>query len=85
MLIFHTQFLGILIVDTVTWANHIDPLISQLNSACYAIIAVKGMLSRKALRILHFTYVHSVIFCGVIVWANTANGIKIVRTKKQIK
>jgi len=57
-----------LIDDTVTWDNHIDPLISQLNSACYAIVAVKGMLSRKALRILHFIYVHSVIFCGIIVW-----------------
>ena len=41
----------------------------------------KGMLSRKALRILHFSYVHSVIFYGIIVWSNTPNGMKIFRKK----
>ena len=33
----YTKFLGLLIGDTLTWDNHIDPLISQLNSACYGI------------------------------------------------
>ena len=78
----YTNFLGLLIDDTLTWDNHIDPLISQLNSVCYAIRAVKGMLSRKALRILHFICVHSVIFCGITVWCNNPNGIKIFRIKK---
>ena len=39
----------------------------------------KGMLWRKALRFLHFSYVHSVKLCGIIVWGNTHNGIKILR------
>jgi len=41
------------------------------------------MLSRKALRILHFSYVHSVIFYGIIVWGNTPNVIKIFRILKK--
>ena len=41
------------------------------------------MLSRKALRILHVSYAHSVIFCGIIVWGNTPNGIKIFRILKK--
>jgi hypothetical protein len=51
--------------DTLTWDNHISQLISRLNSACYAIAAVKAMLSRKALRMLYISYVHS-----HILWQN---------------
>jgi len=36
----HTEFLGLVVDDTLTWDNHIDQLISRLNSACYAIRAV---------------------------------------------
>ena len=50
----HTKFLGLLIDDTLTWDNHTDQSISRLNSACYAIRAVKPMLSRKVLRMLNF-------------------------------
>ena len=62
----YTKFLGLVVDGTVTWDNHIDHLISRLNSAYYAIRAVTAMLSRKALRNLHFSYVHSVIFYGII-------------------
>ena len=54
----YTNFLCLLTDDTQTWDNHIDQLISILDSACYAITAVKAMLSRKDLRKLHFPYVH---------------------------
>jgi len=64
----YTKFLGLVVDDTLTWDNHIDQLISRLNSACYAIRAVKAMLSRKALRMLYFSYAHSVISCSIIFW-----------------
>jgi len=47
----YTKFLGLVVDDTRTWDNHIDQLISRLNSACYAIRAVNEM-SGKALRTL---------------------------------
>jgi len=55
----YTKFLGLVIDDTLTWDKHIDQLISRLNSACYAVTAVKAMLSRKALRMQYFSDVHS--------------------------
>ena len=51
----YTKFLGLVIDETLTWDNHIDQLISRLNSVCYAITAVKAMLPRKALRKLYFS------------------------------
>ena len=56
----YTKFLGLVIDDTL-WDNHIEQLFSRLNSACYIIRAVKAVLSRKALRMLYFSYVHSII------------------------
>jgi len=47
--------------DNLTWNHHMDQLISKLNSAHYAIRAVNAMLSRKGLRMLHFSYVHCII------------------------
>jgi len=64
--------------DTVTWDNHIDNLISQLNSACHAITAVTEFLSMKALRILHFLCT----LCGIILCGNTRNIITIFRIEK---
>jgi len=71
--------------DTLTWNNHNDQLISRLNSACYVIRAVNAMLSRKALRMLYFSYVHSIISYGIIFWGNTPNSIKIFRMQKSLK
>jgi len=77
----YTKFVGLVVDDTLTWNNHIDQLIS--NSACYAIRAVNAMLSRKALRMLYFSHVHSIISYGIIFGGNTPNSIKIFRMQKQ--
>jgi hypothetical protein len=68
--------------DILTWDNHIYQLISRLNSACYAIRAIKAMLSRKALKMLDFSYVHSIISYGIILGGDTPNSITIFRMKK---
>jgi len=62
---------------------HTGQLISRLNSVCYAIRAVTAMLSRKALRILHFPYVHSIISYTIILGGNTPNSVKIFKLKKK--
>jgi hypothetical protein len=70
--------------DTLTWDNHTDQPISRLNSACYAISAVKAT-SRKALRMLNFPYVHSIIPYGIILGGNTPKSIKIFRMGGELK
>ena len=85
LMLTYTKFLGLVIGDTLTWDIRIDQLISGLNSACYAIRAVKVMLSREASRMLHFSYVHSVVSYGIIFWNNAHLSIKIFRMPKKIK
>ena len=81
---FHTQSFWVWWLLTLTWANHIDQLISRLNSACFVIRAVNAVLSRKALRILYFSYVHSVISYSIMFWENTLNSTKIFRIQKKV-
>jgi len=82
----YTKFLGLVIDDTLIWNNYIDQLISRLNSACYAIRAVNAILSRKALWMLYFLYVHSIISYGIIFGGNTPTSIKIfIMQKKSFK
>jgi hypothetical protein len=57
----YTEFLGMVVDGTLTWNNHNDQLISRLNSACYVIRTVNAVLSRRALRMLYFSYAHSII------------------------
>jgi len=54
-------------------------MISRLNSACYAIRAVNAVLSRKALRMLYFLYIHSIMSYGIILGDYALNSIKIFR------
>jgi hypothetical protein len=81
----YTTFLGLKVGDNLPWNNHIDHLISKLNSACNAIRAVNAVLSRKRLRMLYFSYVHSIISYGIIFWDNSPDGIKIFRIPKKKK
>jgi hypothetical protein len=76
----YTKFLGLGFDDTLLWDNHIDQPISRQNSAFHTIRAVKAMLSRKALRMLYFSYVHS---SGIMFGGNTPNIIKIFRMQQQ--
>jgi len=78
----YTEFLGLMIDDTLNWDNLIDQLISRLNPACYTVRAVRAVLSKKALRMLYFSCVHSITSCGMIIWSNAANNIKIFRMQK---
>ena len=55
----YTKFLDSVTDGTLTWDNHIDQLISRLNSACYTRRAVKAMLSRKALEYILLMHILS--------------------------
>jgi len=79
----YIKFLGLVVDDILIWDNHIGQLISRLNCACFAIRAVKAMLSRKALRMLYFSYALSVVSYGIKFCGNTPNSIKIFRMQNK--
>jgi len=78
------KFLGLLVDDTLSWDQHINQAASKLSSACYAIWTLTPLLSKNALRMLYFSYAHTIISHGIIFWGNSSNSIKIFRQQKKI-
>jgi hypothetical protein len=66
----NTRFLGLIINNTL-WKGHVDWLMSKLSSACYAIRAIKPYMSQETLRMIYFSYFHSVMTYSIIFWGNS--------------
>jgi hypothetical protein len=81
----HIKFLGVNIVNTLSWKTHIDSLLPKLSSACYAIRAVKSYVNQETLLMVYYAYFHSIIRYGVIFWKNSSYAIHIFRLLRIIE
>jgi len=77
-----TYFLGSVINSTLSWKDLITRLTSKLNKACYAIRAIKSFMSLGLMKMIYYSYVHSVISYGIIFWGNSHISDSIFKIKK---
>jgi hypothetical protein len=61
-----TKFLGPIIDSTLSWTDHITVLTSKLNKTYYALRAIKPFMSLDVMKMIYYSYVHSVISYGII-------------------
>jgi hypothetical protein len=66
-----TKFLGMAIDDSLSWKDRIAAITSKIHKACYSIRTVKTFLSKEILRMVYFSFVHSVLSYGIIFWGNS--------------
>ena len=73
---FHISHNSLFIINQA----HIDQMMSKLNSACFVIQTIQGMMSQETLRMVYCAYVHSVMSYGIILggkpttlWENFQN------------
>jgi hypothetical protein len=59
--IFNTKFLALTLDNTFTWKNHIDIIVPKLSSVCFTVRAVKPFVSQESLRMVYFSYFHSIM------------------------
>jgi len=78
-----TKFLGITIDRSISWKEQISELTSKLNKACYAIRAIKPLLSLHVLLSIYFAYFHSVMTYGIIFWGNSHLSSNIFKIQKR--
>ena len=57
----NTKFLGLTIDNTLLWKEHIADVTSKLNGACYALRAIKPCMILDVLRMVYFSYFHSIM------------------------
>jgi hypothetical protein len=79
-----TKFLGLIVDNILSWKNHIDQLMSKLSNEYYAIRAVKYFMSNKTLRMIYFSYVHSVMTYGIILGSNSTYSSNIFKFQTRI-
>ena len=61
----NTKFLGLTIEETLSWKCHINQILSRLSSVCYAVKVIAPLMSEDILKIIFYSYVHS-----IITWCN---------------
>jgi len=66
-----TSFLGLILDKTLSWQLHIDKICAKLKSACYILRILNPILSVSNLKMIYFSYIHSIIAYGIIFWGNS--------------
>jgi len=62
--VYNTKFLGLTLDNTLSWRTHIDTIIPKLSSASFALRVVKPFLSLDSLKMVYYSYFHSIMTYG---------------------
>ena len=77
------RFLGLKIDSTLTWREHVTELTPKLNKACYVIRTLMFLRSPEILRMVYFSYFHSIMSYGIIFWGNSIPVLMFLRFKRE--
>ena len=80
----NTKFLGLNIDETLSWKSHINQISLRLSSACYAIKVITPLMSEDTLKMIYYSYVHSIITYGKILGGNLPLKNVIFKIQKRI-
>ena len=59
--VYNTKFLGLTLVNRLSWRTHIDTIIPKLSSADFALRVIKTFLSLDSLKMVYYSYFHFVM------------------------
>lgn len=80
----NVKFLGIVIESSCTWKAHTSQLLPKLCKACYLMRVIKPIMPIETLKIVYYSYFHSLLTYGIIFWGNSSCSIQIFRIQKRI-
>ncbi len=78
------KFLGLLINNNLSWKTHIECIKTKLSSACYAMRSIKPYVATNTLKMIYYSYFHSIMTYGLLFWGNCTDSQKIFRLQKKI-
>jgi hypothetical protein len=70
--------------SSLSWKNHIDQLIYKLNKSCYVMGSIKSFLSLETMKMIYFSYVHSLLTYGIIFWGTSSHVKSVFKIQKRI-
>lgn len=68
-----TVFLGITVDAKLQWGPHINKLSGKLSSAAYAVKKIRQITDVATARIVYFSYFHSLMTYGILLWGSCAD------------
>jgi hypothetical protein len=84
LLINNNKFLGMGLESPCIWKVHIFQLLPKSSKACYLMRVIKPIISIETLRIVYYSYFHSLMTYGLISWGNSSYSLQIFRIQKRI-
>ncbi|CAH2233148.1 jg17775 [Pararge aegeria aegeria] len=66
-------FLGITLHAKLQWGPHVNNLWNRLSSAAYAVKKIRHMTDVETARLVYFSYFHSIMSYGILLWGNAAD------------
>jgi hypothetical protein len=78
------KFLGLTLDNSLSWKKHIEAIVPKLSTATFAMRIVQPFLFLDSLKLIYYSYFHSVLTYGIIFWGNTPHSNVIFRMQKRI-
>jgi len=78
------KFLGFTLDNSLSWKKHIEDIVPKLSAATFAMRVVQHFLSLDSLKLIYYSYFHSVLTYRIILWGNTPLSNIIFRIQKKI-
>jgi len=69
--------------NTLSWKIHIDTILPKLSAASFALRVVKQFLSQDSLKMVYYSYFHSIMTYELIFWGNFHHSNIIFRLQKK--
>ena len=82
-LVDNTIFLGLTLDKRLQWGPHIEVLSSRLSSAAYAVWKIRGVTDIDTARTVYFSYFHSLMTYGLLLWGHAADANSIFILQKR--
>jgi hypothetical protein len=60
-----------------SWKNHIDGFMIKLSKECYAIRSLRPFMSYESLRMIYYSYFHTVMSYGIMFWSHSNSIFKL--------
>jgi hypothetical protein len=79
-----TKFLGLQVDNNLNWKTHIQYIIPELSSACFAMRTTTSLKNRETLKLVYFDYFHSIMSYGIIFCGISTYRKKILYIQKKI-
>lgn len=68
------KYLGVVLDEGLTWSQHIDNLLSKLNSSLYVIKRTKSISNISTAKIAYYSLFEAHLRYGLVVWGGTSAG-----------